>query len=79
MLTNILDQHPEPYCIKNTDSIYIYANHSLANLIGVRTPKDFLHKNEFEFNSRLTENEDIVKEWQYQNRIVYESKKTCEF
>lgn len=75
MLTNVLDQHPEPYCIKNTDSVYIYANNSLAKLIGVRSPKDFLHKSEFEFNSRLTENEDVVKEWQYQDRVVCESKK----
>ncbi|MBG6247596.1 MULTISPECIES: hypothetical protein [Symbiopectobacterium] len=75
MLTNVLDQHHEPYCIKNSDSIYIYANNSLAKLIGVRTPKDFLYKSEFEFNSSLTENEDVVKEWQYQDRVVRESKK----
>lgn len=78
ILTNVLDQHPEPYCIKSVDSIYIYANHSLARLIGLRTPKDLLHKSEFEFNSRLTENEDVVKEWQFQDRIVCESKKTLQ-
>lgn len=75
MLTNFLDQHPEPYCIKKTDSTYIYANISLAKLIGVRAPSAFLHKNEFEFNSRLTENEDTVREWQYQDQLVCESKK----
>ncbi len=78
MLINVLDQHPEPYCIKNVDSVYVYANSPLAKLIGLRTPKDFLHKSEFEINSRLTENEDVVREWQYQDRVVFESKKNLQ-
>ncbi|MCW2488610.1 PAS domain-containing protein [Candidatus Symbiopectobacterium sp. NZEC127] len=76
VLVNVLDQHHDPYCIKGLDSRYIYANLSLAKLIGVRTPNDFLHKTEFEFNSRLTENEDVVKEWQYQDKLVSDSKNT---
>lgn len=75
MLTNVLDQLPDPYLIKGLDSRYIYANLGLAKLVGVRSPNDVLHKTEFEFNSRLTENEDVVKEWHYQDDVVGTTRK----
>lgn len=65
MLTNVLDQFLESYLIKDLDSKYIYANLGLAKLVGVYSPNDVLHKTESEFNSRLIENEDVVKEWHY--------------
>lgn len=75
MLTNILDQLPDPYFIKDLNSMYIYANLPTAKLAGLRSPNDFLHRTEYELCSRLTENEDVVKEWQFQDKQVGSSKK----
>ncbi|MFT8211591.1 MAG: transcriptional regulator [Symbiopectobacterium sp.] len=75
MLTNVLDQPPDPYLIKGLDSRYIYANLGLAKLVGVRSLNDVLHKTEFEFNSRLTEDENVVKEWLYQDSLVGTTRK----
>ncbi|KOC89490.1 helix-turn-helix transcriptional regulator [Winslowiella iniecta] len=75
MLTRTLDQLPEPYAIKDLSSRYIYANLALVKLTGLRSPDDMLYKREYEFQSRLMENETVVNEWQNQDRIVANGRK----
>lgn len=74
VLVNLLDQYPDPYFIKDLKSSYIYANLPTAKLAGLRSPNDFLHKTEFELHSRLTENEEVVKAWQSQDKQVSSSR-----
>lgn len=75
MLTSTLNQLHDPYVIKDLNSRYIYANHAVAKLFGLRSPDHMLAKQENEIESRLTENKNIVDEWQNQDRLVVQSKK----
>lgn len=75
MLTNVLDQFPDPYFIKDLNSRILYANLAIAKLAGVRSPNDLLYKTESEVQSRLSENEEVVREWHYQDQQVAASKK----
>lgn len=70
MLTSILDQHNDAYFIKGIDSRFIYANSSVAKKVGVRSPNDLIDKTEDNIQSRLTEDLNIVKEWQWQDNYV---------
>jgi len=70
MLTQTLDQLSEPYIIKDLKSRFIYANQAVAKLFSLRAPDDMLFKQEYEFNSPLTENESIVDAWQAQDRKI---------
>ncbi len=75
MLTTLLDQHHDAYFIKGVDLRYIYVNSSVIKKVGLRSVNDFLDKNESDIKSRFTENEEIVKEWQWQDRNVIESRR----
>lgn len=75
ILTNTLDQLHDPYVIKDLESRFIYANHSVAKLFGLRSPRHMLDKQENEIQSPLTESPTIVDEWQQQDRRVMQSKK----
>ncbi|WNN43204.1 PAS domain-containing protein [Winslowiella toletana] len=76
MLTNTLDQMHEPYAIKDINSRYIYANRAIAKLVGLSSPDYMLTKQESELESRLTESQYIVDEWQHQDRIVVQNHKS---
>ncbi|MFS2222192.1 PAS domain-containing protein [Pantoea sp. B65] len=73
VLTNTLDQLHEPYVIKDLESRYIYANPAIAKLAGLRSPRHMMFKKENEFHSPLTENLEIVDQWQSQDRLVAQS------
>lgn len=75
MLTSLLDQHSDAYFIKGLDSRFIYANLSAVKKMGLQSLNDLLYKNENDLSSRLTDNKDIVKEWQWQDRQVASSRK----
>ncbi|MBG6244320.1 transcriptional regulator [Candidatus Symbiopectobacterium sp. 'North America'] len=75
MLTSLLDQHSDAYFIKGLDSRFIYANLSAVKKMGLQSLNDLLYKNENDLSSRLTENKDIIKEWQWQDRQVASSRK----
>lgn len=70
VLTLLLDQHNEAYFIKGMDSRFIYANSSVAKKVGVHSPSDLIDKTEENIQSRLTEDLNIVKEWQWQDNFV---------
>ena len=75
MLTRTLDQLPEPYIIKDLNSRFIYANQAVAKLFSLRTPEDMLFKQEYEFNSPLTEKETVIDDWQAQDRKIARERK----
>lgn len=75
MLTAMLDQHHDAYFIKGLDSRYIYVNSAVVKKVGLRSINDFLDKTENDIKSKMTENEEIVKEWQWQDRKVIESRR----
>jgi len=75
MLIRTLDQFQEPYFIKDLDSRIIYANLATAKLAGLRSPDEIIYKRENEIQSRLTENEMVVSEWQDQDKRIAESRK----
>ena len=68
--TNMLDQLPFPYVIRNMEGRAIYANDALAAVYGVKSKSDIMGKMDYEISSLILRFDDSLQEFDRQYKKV---------
>ncbi|MEA9389091.1 PAS domain-containing protein [Acerihabitans sp. TG2] len=75
-MVTLFDQMKEPYCIKNVESRFVYANQAMVNLFRVDNISDLIGNTDKEIKSKLVEDEEVAGEFVRQDSLVVSSEQS---